>query len=162
MGVYFAVLDRGDKILSLELSDGGHLTHGHAASFSGQLYEVEHYHVDPETGYIDYEALDEQAREFQPDLIVSGYSAYPREVEFDRVQAAADAVGAYHLADIAHTTGLVAAGVHTSPVGIADFVTGSTHKTIRAGRGGIIMCRDEYADAINNAVFPGAQGGAAP
>jgi glycine hydroxymethyltransferase len=159
MGVYFAVLNRGDKILSLELSDGGHLTHGHTASFSGQLYEVEHYHVDPETGYIDYEALDEQAREFQPDLIVSGYSAYPREVEFDRVQAAADAVGAYHLADIAHTTGLVAAGVHTSPVGIADFVTGSTHKTIRAGRGGIIMCRDEYADAIDNAVFPGAQGG---
>ena len=153
------MLDPGDKILSLQLSDGGQLTHGYAANFSGQLYEVERYHVDPETGYIDYEALHEQARMFQPDLIVSGYSAYPREVEFDRVQAAANAVDAYHLADIAHTTGLVAAGVHASPVGVADFVTGSTHKTIRSGRGGIIMCREEYADAIDSAVFPGAQGG---
>ena len=159
MGVYFAMLDPGDTILSLTLTDGGHLTHGHPANFSGQLYDVAHYHVDPETGYIDYETLHEQAREVQPDLIVSGYSAYPREVEFDRVQAAAEAVDAYHLADIAHTTGLVAAGVHASPIGVADFVTGSTHKTIRAGRGGIIMCREEYADTIDSAVFPGAQGG---
>ena len=146
MGVYLAMLEPGDRILSLELEHGGHLSHGHPANFTGQTYEVEQYEVDPETGYLDYEGLREQAEAFEPDIIVSGYSAYPREVEFDRIQAAADAVDAYHLADIAHITGLVAAGVHQSPVGVADFVTGSTHKTIRAGRGGIIMCDEEYAD----------------
>ncbi|MEM4781247.1 MAG: serine hydroxymethyltransferase [Halalkalicoccus sp.] len=159
MGVYLAVLDPDDKILSLDLTHGGHLSHGHPANFAGQLFEVEQYEVDPETGYIDYEGLAEQAREFEPDMIVSGYSAYPREVEWERVQEAADEVGAYHLADIAHITGLVAAGVHASPVGIADFVTGSTHKTIRAGRGGIIMCDEEHASDVDSAVFPGAQGG---
>ena len=159
MGVYLAMLEPGDKILSLELEHGGHLSHGHPANFAGKSYEVEQYEVDADTGYIDYEGLREQAEAFDPDIIVSGYSAYPREVEFERIQEAADAVDAYHLADIAHITGLVAAGVHQSPVGIADFVTGSTHKTIRAGRGGIIMCDDEYADAIDAAVFPGAQGG---
>jgi len=159
MGVYLAMLDPGDKILSLELEHGGHLSHGHPANFTGKTYEVEQYEVDPETGYIDYEGLYEHAEAFAPDMIVSGYSAYPREVDFERIQEAADAVDAYHLADIAHITGLVAAGVHRSPVGVADFVTGSTHKTIRAGRGGIIMCDGEYADAIDAAVFPGAQGG---
>jgi glycine hydroxymethyltransferase len=159
MGVYLAVLDPGDKILSLDLTHGGHLSHGHPANFAGQTYEVEQYEVDPETGYVDYEGLREHAEAFDPDIIVSGYSAYPREVEWERIQEAADAVGAYHLADIAHITGLVAAGVHESPVGVADFVTGSTHKTIRAGRGGIIMCDEEHADDIDNAVFPGAQGG---
>ncbi len=159
MGVYLAMLEPGDKILSLELEHGGHLSHGHPANFTGKTYEVEQYEIDPETGYIDYDDLREQAESFDPDIIVSGYSAYPREVEFERVQQAANAVGAYHLADIAHITGLVAAGVHQSPVGIADFVTGSTHKTIRSGRGGIIMCDSEYADAIDAAVFPGAQGG---
>jgi len=159
MGVYLAMLDPGDKILSLELEHGGHLSHGHPANFTGKTYEVEQYEVDAETGYIDYEALDSLAEEFDPDIIVSGYSAYPREVDFQRVQDTADSVDAYHLADIAHITGLVAAGVHESPVGVADFVTGSTHKTIRAGRGGIIMCDQEYADDIDAAVFPGAQGG---
>jgi glycine hydroxymethyltransferase len=159
MGVYLAMLDPGDRILSLELNHGGHLSHGHPANFAGQLFEVEQYEVDAETGYIDYEGLHEQAERFDPDVIVSGYSAYPREVEWERVQEAADAVDAYHLADIAHITGLVAAGVHASPVGVADFVTGSTHKTIRAGRGGIIMCGEEHAKDIDNAVFPGAQGG---
>jgi glycine hydroxymethyltransferase len=159
MGVYLAVLDPGDKILSLDLNHGGHLSHGHPANFAGQLFEVEQYEVDAETGYIDYEGLHEQAEAFDPDIIVSGFSAYPREVEFERVQAAADAVDAYHLADIAHITGLVAAGVHQSPVGVADFVTGSTHKTIRAGRGGIIMCDEEHASDIDAAVFPGSQGG---
>jgi len=159
MGVYLAMLEPGDKILSLELEHGGHLSHGHPANFTGKTYEVEQYEVDPETGYIDYEGLHEHAEEFDPDIIVSGYSAYPREVDFKRIQEAADAVDAYHLADIAHITGLVAAGVHQSPVGVADFVTGSTHKTIRAGRGGIIMCDEEYADAIDASVFPGAQGG---
>ncbi|WP_293033798.1 serine hydroxymethyltransferase [Natronococcus sp.] len=157
--VYFAMLEPGDKILSLDLNHGGHLSHGHPANFVGQLYDVEQYEVDPETGYLDYEGLAEHAAEFEPDVIVSGYSAYPREVEWERIQEAADEVGAYHLADIAHITGLVAAGVHASPVGVADFVTGSTHKTIRAGRGGIVMCDEEYADDIDAAVFPGGQGG---
>jgi glycine hydroxymethyltransferase len=159
MGVYLAMLEPGDKILSLELEHGGHLSHGHPANFTGKTYEVEQYQVDAETGYIDYDGLHELAEEFDPDIIVSGYSAYPRDIEWEEIQRAADAVDAYHLADIAHITGLVAAGVHSSPVGIADFVTGSTHKTIRAGRGGIIMCDEEYADAIDAAVFPGGQGG---
>ncbi|WP_256305721.1 serine hydroxymethyltransferase [Halobellus litoreus] len=159
MGVYLAMLDPGDKILSLDLTHGGHLSHGHPANFAGQTYEVEQYEVDADTGYVDYEGLADIAHEFDPDIIVSGYSAYPREVEWERIQETADAVDAYHLADIAHITGLVAAGVHSSPVGVADFVTGSTHKTIRAGRGGIIMCDEEYAGAIDKAVFPGAQGG---
>ncbi|ELZ33855.1 serine hydroxymethyltransferase [Halorubrum tebenquichense] len=157
--VYYSVLEPGDKILSLELNHGGHLSHGHPANFTGQLYEVEQYEVDTETGYIDYEGLREAAEEFEPDIVVSGYSAYPRTVEWERIQAAADAVDAYHLADIAHITGLVAAGVHPSPVGVADFVTGSTHKTIRAGRGGIVMCDEEFADDVDSAVFPGGQGG---
>jgi len=159
MAVYTSTLDPGDRILSLELEDGGHLSHGHPANFTGQTYEVDQYRVDPETGRIDYDGLRERAESFDPDIVVSGYSAYPREVEWERIQAAAEAADAYHLADIAHITGLVAAGVHSSPVGIADFVTGSTHKTIRAGRGGIIMCEEEYADDIDAAVFPGVQGG---
>ena len=157
--VYYATLEPGDKILSLELNHGGHLSHGHPANFTGQIYDVEQYEVDAETGYIDYEGLHETAEEFDPDIIVSGYSAYPRAVDWEAIQAAADAVDAYHLADIAHITGLVAAGVHPSPVGVADFVTGSTHKTIRAGRGGIVMCDEQFADDIDKAVFPGGQGG---
>ena len=159
MGVYFAVLEPGDKILSLNLEHGGHLSHGHPVNFAGTLYEVEQYEVDAETGLIDYEQLDEKAREFQPDIIVSGYSAYPRTVDWERIQESADEVGAYHLADMAHITGLIAAGQHPNPVGIADFVTGSTHKTIRAGRGGVILTDEEYADDIDRSVFPGMQGG---
>jgi len=159
MGVYFSVLEPGDKILSLSLSHGGHLSHGHNVNFSGQLYDVEQYEVDPETGYIDYDELESHAQEFDPDIVVSGSSAYPREFEYERIGDIADSVDAYHLADIAHVTGLIAAGVHESPVEHADFVTGSTHKTIRAGRGGIIMCDEEFADDIDSAVFPGAQGG---
>jgi glycine hydroxymethyltransferase len=159
MAVYLSVLTPGDRILSLELEHGGHLSHGHPANFTGQTYDVEQYTVDTETGYIDYDELHDTAEAFDPDIIVSGYSAYPRDIEWEEIQRAADAVGAYHLADIAHITGLVAAGVHSSPVGVADFVTGSTHKTIRAGRGGIIMCDEEYAEDIDAAVFPGTQGG---
>jgi len=159
MGVYLAMLEPGDRILSMELEHGGHLSHGHPANFTGKTYEVAQYGVDPETGYIDYEGLAETAAEFEPDILVSGYSAYPRDIDFERIQAVADEVDAYHLADIAHTTGLVAAGVHSSPVGVADFVTGSTHKTIRSGRGGIIMCDEAHADAVDASVFPGAQGG---
>jgi glycine hydroxymethyltransferase len=157
--VYFTTLDPGDRILSLELSHGGHLSHGHPANFTGQLYEVESYHVDPDSGRLDYDGLEATAKEFDPDIVVSGYSAYPRAVEWKRIQKAADAVDAYHLADMAHITGLIAAGEHPSPVGVADFVTGSTHKTIRAGRGGIVMCDAEHADDIDAAVFPGGQGG---
>ena len=159
--VYLALLEPGDKILSLKLDHGGHLSHGHRANFTGQTYEVSQYEVDPETGTIDYEGLRETAESFEPDVIVSGYSAYPREVEWESIQEVADAVDAYHLADIAHITGLVAAGVHSSPVGVADVVTGSTHKTIRAGRGGIVLCDEELADDIDAAVFPGSQGGPA-
>lgn len=159
MGVYLAALDPGDKILSLDLTHGGHLSHGHPKNFAGQVYEVEQYEVDPETGYIDYDALEAHASEFDPDMIVSGYSAYPRQVEWERIQETASDTDAYHLADIAHITGLIAAGEHPSPVGIADFVTGSTHKTIRAGRGGIIMSGEEHADAIDSAIIPGMQGG---
>jgi glycine hydroxymethyltransferase len=156
--VYFSILEPGDCILSLSLDHGGHLSHGHPANFTGHLYETESYEVDPDTGYIDYDGLRETAEASDPDVIVSGFSAYPRRVEWERVQAAADAADAYHVADIAHITGLVAAGVHPSPVGVADFVTGSTHKTIRAGRGGIIMCGTEHDD-VDASVFPGSQGG---
>ena len=159
MGVYLSVLDPGDKILSLDLTHGGHLSHGHAANFAGQVYEVEHYEVDPDTGYIDYDEVAEIAADYEPDIVVSGSSAYPRAFDWERVQEIADDHDAYHLADIAHITGLIAANVHDSPVGVADFVTGSTHKTIRAGRGGIIMCAEEFADDVDAAVFPGAQGG---
>ncbi|MFB6256657.1 MAG: serine hydroxymethyltransferase, partial [Haloplanus sp.] len=159
MGVYFATLEPGDRVMSLDLNHGGHLSHGHHVNFSGQLYEVEQYGVDPETGYIDYDEVAAQAAEFDPDMIVSGSSAYPREFNWERLGAVADDVGAHHLSDIAHITGLVAAGVHSSPVDHADFVTGSTHKTIRAGRGGMIMCSEEHADAVDKAIFPGGQGG---
>ncbi|MFB6125268.1 MAG: serine hydroxymethyltransferase [Halanaeroarchaeum sp.] len=159
MGVYFSVLEPGDKILSLDLTHGGHLSHGHPANFAGKLYEVEQYEVDADTGRIDYDEVMDIAQDFDPDIVVSGYSAYPRVVDWEAIQAAADAVDAFHMADIAHITGLVAAGVHPSPVGVADFVTGSTHKTIRAGRGGIIMTSEEFASDVDSAVFPGAQGG---
>lgn len=159
MAVYFTVMDPGDTILSLALDDGGHLSHGHHVNFTGELYDVERYGVDPDTGRIDYDGMEETARSVDPDVIVSGYSAYPREVDWERFQAVAEAVDAYHLADIAHITGLVAAGEHPSPVGVADFVTGSTHKTIRAGRGGFVMCDERLADDLDSAVFPGMQGG---
>ncbi|HKL29492.1 MAG TPA: serine hydroxymethyltransferase [Natrialbaceae archaeon] len=162
MAVYMALLEPGDRILSLDLTHGGHLSHGHPANFAGKNYEVEHYEVDADTGYVDYEALHEHALEFEPDIIVSGYSAYPRVVDWERIQESADAVDAYHLADVAHITGLIAAGEHPSPVGVADVVTGSTHKTIRAGRGGVILTNDDdIADDVNSAVFPGVQGGPA-
>lgn len=160
IGVISAFLDPGDKIMCLNLNGGGHLSHGASPSFTGKTYTVERYAVDSETGTLNYDAIAEQAATFEPDLIVSGYSAYPRIVDWERMQEVAEVNDAIHLADIAHITGLVATGVHPSPVGVADVVTGSTHKTIRAGRGGIVMTNDkEYADAIDSAVFPGAQGG---
>jgi len=159
MGVYLAALDPGDKILSLDLTHGGHLSHGHELNFAGQMYEVEQYEVDAESGRLDHDAIEAHAREFDPDMIVSGFSAYPRHPDWERFGKIAEAVDAYHLADIAHVTGLIAGGVHPSPVPHADFVTGSTHKTIRAGRGGIIMADEEHGDAIDRAIIPGMQGG---
>ena len=130
MAAMLAVLEPGDTILSADLRNGGHLSHGHRVNLSGRVFEVERYGLDPETCRIDYDDLRARAETVDPDLIVSGFSAYPRTVDWERVQTIADEVGAFHMADIAHVTGLVAAGVHPSPVGVADLVTGSTHKTI--------------------------------
>ncbi|WP_207586352.1 serine hydroxymethyltransferase [Halomontanus rarus] len=156
-----AVLEPGDTILSADLRNAGHLSHGHQANLAGQVYDVERYGLDPETGLLEYDTLRERAEDVDPDLIVSGFSAYPRTVDWERIQAIAEDVGAFHLADIAHITGLVAAGVHPSPVGVADLVTASTHKTVRAGRGGIVVCGEDLADAVDRAVMPGIQGGPA-
>ncbi|MCC5838482.1 MAG: serine hydroxymethyltransferase [Opitutales bacterium] len=158
-GVYTAVLKPGDKLLTMNLSDGGHLTHGSAVNFSGKLYEVVHYGVDPESGRIDYDALAEQARRERPKMITVGASAYPREIDFERMAGIAREVGAYILADIAHIAGLVAAGVHPSPVPHCDFVTTTTHKTLRGPRGGLILAKEKYAKVLNSAIFPGGQGG---
>ena len=157
--VYFAMLKPGDKILTMSLQDGGHLTHGHPKNCSGMLYEVINYGVNPETGYIDYDEIQRLAEIEKPKLITVGASAYPRTIDFERMGAIAKANDALLLADIAHIAGLVAAGVHPSPVPHADFVTTTTHKTLRGPRGGLILCREEYGKAIDSAVFPGNQGG---
>ena len=157
--VYFAVLQPGDKILTMDLSHGGHLTHGHPANFSGRLYDVTHYGVSEKDERIDYDALAEQAKVVQPKLITCGASAYSREIDFPRMSEIAKSVGAYLFVDMAHIAGLVAAGVHPSPVPYADFVTTTTHKSLRGPRGGIILCKQEYAKKIDGRVFPGVQGG---
>lgn len=157
--VYFAVLQPGDKILTMDLAHGGHLTHGHPANFSGRLYEVTHYGVSAEDEQIDYDALEAQAHEVQPKLITCGASAYSRKIDFERMGQIAKAVGAYLFVDMAHIAGLVAAGVHPSPVPHADFVTSTTHKSLRGPRGGIILCKAKYAKKIDGRVFPGVQGG---
>jgi glycine hydroxymethyltransferase len=158
-GVYTAVLNPGDKILTMNLSDGGHLTHGSPVNFSGKLYEVVHYGVDSESGLIDYDALEAQAKAERPRMITVGASAYPRVIDFERMAAIAKSVDAYILADIAHIAGLVAAGEHPSPVPYCDFVTTTTHKTLRGPRGGLILAKEEYAKKLNSAIFPGGQGG---
>ncbi len=158
-GVYAAVLNPGDKLLTMNLADGGHLTHGNPANFSGKLYEIVHYYVSPEDGRIDYEGLAAQAEKEKPKMITVGASAYPRIIDFERMGEIAKSVGAYLLADIAHIAGLVAAGEHPSPVAHADFVTTTTHKTLRGPRGGLILCKEEFAKKINSAIFPGGQGG---
>ncbi len=159
MGVYFAVLKPGDTILSMQLSHGGHLSHGHKVSFSGKLYNVVHYTVHPETERIDFDLVRRLAHESTPKLILAGYSAYPRIIEWEKFREIADEVGAYFMADIAHIAGLIVAGLHPSPIPYAHFVTTTTHKTLRGPRGGIIMCKAEFAREIDKAVFPGAQGG---
>lgn len=158
--VYFSVLEPGDKILTMDLSHGGHLTHGHFANFSGKFYEVQHYGVSEESETIDYDKLAEAAKEFQPKMITAGASAYSRTIDFARMREIADSVGAYLFVDMAHIAGLVAAGVHPSPMQHAQFVTTTTHKSLRGPRGGLIMTNDEgLAKKINGTVFPGVQGG---
>ena len=156
--VYFASIKPGDKILTMNLSHGGHLTHGNAANFSGKLYTVVHYGVGAD-GRINYDEVEEMAKREKPKMITVGASAYAREIDFARFGKIAKENGALLLADIAHIAGLVAAGVHPSPVPYADFVTTTTHKTLRGPRGGLILCKAEHAKAIDSSVFPGAQGG---
>ena len=157
--VYLSALRPGDKILTMSLSDGGHLTHGHPMNFSGIYHEVVNYGVDVDSGLIDYDAIAKTARSEKPKMITVGASAYSRIIDFKRMGEIAQEVGAYLLADIAHIAGLVAAGVHPSPVPHADFVTTTTHKTLRGPRGGLILCKSKYAKKIDSAVFPGTQGG---
>jgi len=159
MAVYMAALQPGDTILSLELSHGGHLTHGLKVNFSGRLYTIVHYGVSRETNMVDYDVVLHLAKEHKPQLIVCGGSAYPRTVETDKFREIADDVGALLLCDMAHFAGLVAAGLHPSPVEHCDFVTSTTHKTLAGPRAGFILCREEHAQAIDRAVFPGMQGG---
>ena len=157
--VYFAFLKTGDRILTMDLAHGGHLTHGHKANFSGKFYEVTHYGVSEEDERIDYDQLASAAAEVKPKLITCGASAYSRVVDYERMGRIAKEVGAYLFVDMAHIAGLVASGVHPTPIPHADFVTTTTHKSLRGPRGGLILCREEYAKKINSMVFPGVQGG---
>ena len=159
MAVYFSVLKLGDKILTMDLAHGGHLTHGHKANFSGKLYEVTHYGVSQADGRIDYDALAAQALEVRPQMLTAGASAYPRSIDFERVRVIADSVGAYLFVDMAHIAGLVAGGAHPSPIPFADFVTTTTHKSLRGPRSGLILCKEQYGKKIDGQVFPGVQGG---
>jgi glycine hydroxymethyltransferase len=159
MAVYFATMKLGELMLSMKLSQGGHLSHGSPVSFTGQFYKVAQYGVDPDTELIDYGIVEEMARKEKPKIIVCGASAYPRTIDFRAFQEIADGVGAYCMADIAHIAGLVAAKIHPTSVGVVNFTTTTTHKTLRGPRGGAIMCNAEYAQQIDKAVFPGMQGG---
>ncbi|EPS51083.1 serine hydroxymethyltransferase [Clostridium botulinum CFSAN002367] len=159
MAVYMSVLQTGDTILGMDLSHGGHLTHGSPVNFSGKLYNFISYGVDKETETIDYEKLKKIALENRPKMIVSGASAYPRIIDFQKIREICDEIDAYMMVDMAHIAGLVATGLHPSPVPYADFVTTTTHKTLRGPRGGAILCKEKYAKAVDKAIFPGIQGG---
>jgi glycine hydroxymethyltransferase len=159
MAVYFSVLQPGDTILGMALPHGGHLTHGAGVSFSGTLYKSFSYGVDKKTELLDYDEVERLALEHKPKMIICGYSAYSRVLDFARFRAIADKVGAYLMADVAHIAGLIAAGVHPSPVPYADFVTTTTHKTLRGPRGGMIMCKEKFGKAVDKTIFPGIQGG---
>lgn len=159
MSVYFSVLSPGDTVMGMNLPDGGHLTHGSKVNFSGQWYNFVSYGVDIDTGFINYDKVYELAKEHKPKLIVCGASAYPRTIDFSKFREIADSVGSLLMADIAHIAGLIVAGVHPSPVPYADFVTSTTHKTLRGPRGGLILCKKKFEEKINRAVFPGIQGG---
>ena len=159
MAVCLQSLKPGNRILGMDLSHGGHLTHGFKKNFSGMLYEVAHYGVKKETGYIDYDEVQSIALKTKPKLIIAGASAYPRTLDFPRFRKIADEVGAYFMADIAHIAGLIAGDAHPNPVPYADFVTTTTHKTLRGPRGGLILCKAKYAKQVDSVVFPGIQGG---
>ncbi|ABS41035.1 serine hydroxymethyltransferase [Clostridium botulinum] len=159
MAVYMSVLQTGDTILGMDLSHGGHLTHGSPVNFSGKLYNFISYGVDKETETIDYDQLKKIALENRPKMIVSGASAYPRIIDFEKIREICDEIDAYMMVDMAHIAGLVATGLHPSPVPYADFVTTTTHKTLRGPRGGAILCKEKYAKAVDKAIFPGIQGG---
>ena len=159
MAVYFSQLEPGATMLAMNLSHGGHLTHGSPVNFSGKFFKVVHYGVRESDHRLDYDQLEALAREHRPKMIVAGYSAYPRTLDFARFRAIADEVGALLLTDMAHFAGLVAAGVHPSPVPYCDFVTSTTHKTLRGPRGGLILCKEKHAKSLNSSVFPGNQGG---
>lgn len=158
MAVYMAVLQPGDTVLGMDLSNGGHLTHGSKVSFSGKLYNFISYGVD-DNGYIDFEDVERKAMEYKPKMIVAGASAYPRSIDFKKFREVADKIGAYLMVDMAHIAGLVCTGNHMSPVPYADFVTSTTHKTLRGPRGGLILCKEKYAKEIDKTIFPGTQGG---
>lgn len=158
MAIYMAMLNPGDTILGMDLSNGGHLTHGSKVNFSGKIYNFISYGVDND-GYIDYDDVEKKAIENNPKLILAGASAYPRKIDFKRFREIADKVGAYFMVDMAHIAGLVCTGEHESPVPYADFVTSTTHKTLRGPRGGLILCKEEYAKKIDSCIFPGIQGG---
>ena len=157
--VFYAMLQPGDTILAMSLAHGGHLSHGHPKNFSGRFFKIVPYGVDQQTEQIDYDALEALAKEHKPKLILAGYSAYPRVLDFPRFRKIADSVGAVLLVDMAHFAGLVAAGIYPNPVPYAEFVTSTTHKTLRGPRGGFILCRGQFAKAIDSALFPGNQGG---
>lgn len=159
MSVFLSVLKPGDTVMGMDLSHGGHLTHGHKLNFSGITYNIVSYGVHPETERIDYDALAALAEQHKPKMIICGASAYPRQIDFARIGEIARSVGAYSMADIAHIAGLVVAGEHPSPIEHMDFVTTTTHKTLRGPRGGLIMCKEEHAKIIDRSVFPGVQGG---
>ena len=159
MAAYFSLVKPGDTVLSLELAHGGHLTHGHPLSFSGQLYNIIHYNVTREDHQFDYDEIEALAKEHKPQMILTGASAYPRKIDFKRFREIADMVGAKLMVDMAHIAGLVAAGLHENPVPYADIVTTTTHKTLRGPRAGLILCTEEYAKAVDSNVFPGIQGG---
>jgi len=159
MAVYFAVLNQGDSILSMDLAHGGHLSHGLPVSFSGRFFKIVHYGVSRKTEVIDYDQVAEIAKKHRPKLIIAGASAYPRILDFASFKKIADQVGAYLMVDMAHIAGLVAAGVHPSPVPFADFITSTTHKTMRGPRGGIILAMEKYSRPLNSQIFPGIQGG---
>ncbi|MBU9710854.1 serine hydroxymethyltransferase [Evansella tamaricis] len=159
MAVYYAILDHGDTVLGMNLSHGGHLTHGSPVNFSGKQFNFVEYGVNEKTGILDYDDVRAKAIEHQPKLIVAGASAYPREIDFKVFREIADEVGAYLMVDMAHIAGLVATGVHPSPVPFAEFVTTTTHKTLRGPRGGMILCKEEFGKKIDKSIFPGIQGG---
>jgi glycine hydroxymethyltransferase len=159
MAVYLAALTAGDTVMGMDLSHGGHLTHGSPVNFSGFLFKAVHYGLDPKTGQLNYDLIREQAKQHKPKMLIAGYSAYPRVLDFKKFREIADEIGALLLVDMAHFAGLVASGIHPSPVPYADYVTTTTHKTLRGPRGGMILCREELAKPLNSKIFPGIQGG---